>query len=63
MRRKQYVGDGVYVDFDGFGFNVYTSNGIDTTNEIYLEPSVYSDFLRITKAMIEAINRGEELEE
>lgn len=35
---KDYVGDGCYVDFDGFGIILTTENGIATTNMIYLEP-------------------------
>ncbi len=42
MGRKVYLGDGAYVDFDGYGLSLTTENGISTTNEIYLEPSVYA---------------------
>ena len=40
---KQYLGDGVYVSFDGYGLWLTTENGIETTNRIYLEPSVYAN--------------------
>jgi hypothetical protein len=35
---KEYIGDGVYIDHDGFSFVLTTSNGIRDTNTIYLEP-------------------------
>ena len=39
---KRYLGDGAYVDFDGYGIMLTTENGISVTNEIYLEPQVYA---------------------
>ena len=39
--KKEYIGDGVYVLFDGYGLRLTTENGVETTNTIYLEPSVY----------------------
>lgn len=41
MKPKEYLGDGVYVQNDGFGLILTTENGVRATNEIYLEPSVY----------------------
>jgi hypothetical protein len=41
----EYLGDGLYVEFDGFQFRLYASNGIHVTNEVYLEPSVLAAFL------------------
>jgi hypothetical protein len=38
---KTYLGDGVYVDFDGFALVLTTENGIAVTNTIVLEPEVY----------------------
>lgn len=37
---KTYLGDGAYADTDGFGIILTTENGIETTNQIYLEPEV-----------------------
>ena len=37
---KEYLGDGVYADFDGYHLVLTTENGIATTNTIYLEPEV-----------------------
>lgn len=39
---KTYLGDGVYARFDGFAVWLTTENGIDTTNQICLEPAVLS---------------------
>ena len=38
---KRYLGDAVYVDFDGFALVLTTENGIAVTNTIVLEPDVY----------------------
>lgn len=43
---KEYIGDGAYVEFDGFAVVLTTSNGIQDTNIIVLEPEVLSAFLR-----------------
>ena len=45
MSDKAYIGDGVYVEFDGYGLLLTTENGIETTNSIYLEPDVYSSLV------------------
>ena len=38
---KRYIGDAVYVAFDGFGLILTTEDGIQATNTIYLEPEVW----------------------
>ena len=37
---KEYLGDGVYATFDGFGINLTTENGVTVKDRIYVEPSV-----------------------
>jgi len=39
---KQYLGDSVYAETDGYGIWLTTENGYfnDPSNKIYLEPSV-----------------------
>lgn len=32
----EYLGDGAYVEFNGESFRLYTSNGIEQTNSIFL---------------------------
>lgn len=39
---KTYLGDGVYVGFDGFAAVLTTENGFSVTNEIMLEPAVFA---------------------
>ena len=46
MRSKLYLGDSVYVDYDGFAFVLTTENGGDPSNTIVLEPAVFEN-LRI----------------
>jgi hypothetical protein len=50
---KEYLGDGAYVDFDGYAIVLTTENGIETTNTIVLEPEVYS-------ALVEYVDRLKE---
>lgn len=39
--KKEYLGDGLYITFDGFGWWITSENGVDVLNRIYLEPNVY----------------------
>jgi hypothetical protein len=41
----KYIGDGVYVEFDGFFIRIYTSDGFEVTNQILLEPEVVANLL------------------
>ena len=49
--KKQYIGDGVYVAFDGYAIVLTTENGIDVTNTIVLEPEVFAALLRYQTAL------------
>ena len=40
--KKTYLGDGVYVEFDGYGLVLTAENGISTTDTIVLEPHIFS---------------------
>lgn len=42
---KQYLGDGLYVEFDGHHFRLYTLEGHD----VFLEPNVLEALIRFTK--------------
>lgn len=42
---KQYLGDAVYVDYDGYDLILTTEDGLSTTNRIVLEPNVYRALL------------------
>lgn len=45
---KEYLGDSVYVEFDGYSFILTTENGYpdDPRNRIVLDPEVYEALLR-----------------
>jgi hypothetical protein len=40
LKRKAYLGDGVYVGHDGLHVWLYTDNGIEITNKVALDPYV-----------------------
>lgn len=40
-----YLGDGLYYSFDGYQIKLFTTNGITTTNEVFLEPEVLDRLL------------------
>lgn len=48
MKRKVYLGDSVYADWDGFAIILTTENGtpFDPTNEIILEPEVWAALVK-----------------
>lgn len=39
--KKEYIGDAVYVAYDGFGVVLTTEDGYSVTNRIVLEPEVW----------------------
>lgn len=43
---KEYLGDAVYADFDGYGIVLTTEDGIRATNTIVLEPEVVRAFVQ-----------------
>ncbi len=48
---KQYLGDAVYVDFDGYHVVLTTEDGIRITNTICLEPRVFDALLKYYRAL------------
>ena len=48
---KDYLGDGVYINNDGYALIMTTENGVEATNTIYLEPTVIFALLRYIKRM------------
>ena len=56
---KCYIGDGVYVQYDGVHFVLTAENGYMTTNTIYLDPEVYETFEEYAKR---ALARHKDLE-
>lgn len=54
---KAYLGDGVYMDFDGYHIVLTTNNGREDTNTVYLEPEVLDNMLRMLKTMEQKWNK------
>lgn len=50
---KKYLGDGVYIDFDGYAVTLTTEDGISVQNTVYMEPTIVKNF----QAYIEDLNR------
>jgi hypothetical protein len=50
-RRLEYLGDGLYATFDGYQIRLFASNGLETTNEVFLEPHVFSAFMRYASSI------------
>lgn len=42
MGKREYLGDSVYAESDGYGIILTTNNGMGASNTIYLEPEVMS---------------------
>lgn len=49
INEQKYLGDGLYVSFDGYQFRLSAENGIETLNEVFLEPKVLTAFIEFTK--------------
>lgn len=56
---KSYLGDGVYVDWDGYALILATENGITTTNRIVLEPEVFRALVAYAQRIHEAHKESE----
>lgn len=48
---KDYMGDPVYADFDGFAIVLTTENGNGPSNIIVLEPEVLQAIIRFAQRM------------
>jgi hypothetical protein len=57
--RKVYLGDGVYVEFDGFSLVLTTEDGINTTNSIVIEPHVFANLIAYIDGLPRPVNIGE----
>lgn len=53
LEGSTYLGDGLYAKYDNRAQQVglFTSNGIDITNSVYLDGPVLSAFLRFLKGI------------
>jgi len=48
---KQYLGDSVYADYDGYQIRLYLDNGLGVDTEIFMEPDVMHSFIAYAKRM------------
>ena len=54
---KQYIGDGVYVMFNGHQFILTTENGFEVTNIIILDLDVYSSLTAYVRNISERMSK------
>ena len=56
---KQYLGDGAYVDFDGYHVILTAENGIEATDTVALEPEVFESLLFWHRALMAKLTKIE----
>lgn len=47
-----YIGDGVYIRFDGYGYILHINSHENPTDKVYLEPSVLKALIDFTKIAV-----------
>lgn len=55
MIGKHYLGEGAYVEFDGYSYVLTTENGISVTNTIVLGPIEYEALVAFVERVAEAM--------
>jgi hypothetical protein len=58
MDLKDYLGDGVYAIFDGYGIWLHANDHANPTDRIYLEPPVLEALHRFEERVRAAENSG-----
>ena len=48
---KQYIGDGVYAEYDGFQIKLTAENGIEVLDTIYLEPRTFENLIEYNESL------------
>jgi Mn-dependent DtxR family transcriptional regulator len=61
--KKVYLGDSVYVEFDGYGLVLTTENGYGPTNTIIMEPEVVHNLQEYVAALKEEASDARASEE
>lgn len=56
---KRYIGDGAYIDFDGYAVVLTTEDGILVQNRVVLEPEVLMQFEAYLVWLRDIIAKGE----
>lgn len=54
MYKAVYLGDGLYIDFDGYQIRLFTSNGPVVTNQVFLDSNTLVAFQKY----IEILKKG-----
>jgi hypothetical protein len=49
-----YLGDALFASFDGYQIELYTTDGIRKTDQVYLEPAVLAAFLHYIESLKKA---------
>ena len=45
MKATSYLGDGLYMEFDGVQVRLFTFNGIEEANQVFLDTQVLYSFI------------------
>lgn len=51
MDSATYLGDGLFARYDGFQIELYASNGIEKTNQVFLNDQVLERFERYVETL------------
>lgn len=51
---KEYLGDGVYIDTDGYQLKLTAENGIEAHDTIYLEPQVQVNLVKYIERLVKS---------
>jgi hypothetical protein len=51
LKKRFYLGDGVYIGHDGYRVWLYTDNGVEVTNQIAFDPIVLAQLYKLLGEM------------
>jgi len=54
VQKSTYIGDGAYAYHDGYGTWVFSHNGIEILDQVYLEPAVWRALVNFQKGVEES---------
>jgi len=54
---REYLGDGLYVEFDGYHVWLITSNGIQDIDRVALDPTVLRNFFEYIDRLKEKVKQ------
>lgn len=49
--QKEYIGDGIYLSYDGYAYILTTEDGVSVSNLIYIEPEYMDLIIRCSHKM------------